>query len=352
MYFPAFFCPTGSNANQNPFFSFFHYACFTTQDTCTALLLWGGVLVAKLLLAGVDKLLGLGNGSGLLCTGALSRIQHGRVGHCKASLDRRAIPEPQQPGLDVGEHVVGRGGGQFQAVDPAHKGNVGDAVLAAAVAHQVVAVLEAVVEDAVQALRLAHVALHAVGHLFLGKAHKVAGLALHGADAAVLEADPRLGPRVVVRVDGPGEEVLGVVATRQVSQDGVALKDGQALVVVVDNGGDAAVGVDGREPGLLLHVCANVAALPCILEAVCLFELLQQDAGLDAVGGACPGQRQVMLGELFAVFSCMLCERGAPGGFPETIEFCPADRHLHCRQIDEALIKEKNVIRGQIRLVS
>lgn len=182
------------------------------------------------------------------------------------------------------------GGGELQAVGPAHKGNVDDAVLASTLAHEIIPIFQAVVEDAVQALRLTHVALHAVRHLFLGEAHKVAGLALHGADAAVLEADPRFRTRVVVGVDGEREEVLGVIAARQVPEDGVALEDGEVVVVMVHKGGDAAVGVDGREPRLLLHVGADVAALPCVLETVCLFELLQQDASLDAVGGACPGQ--------------------------------------------------------------
>jgi ketosteroid isomerase-like protein len=70
----------------------------------------------------------------------------------------------------------------------------------------------------------------------------------------VLPADPRLGAGVVVAVDGEREEVLGVVAPGEVAQDGVALEDGEVAVVVVEEGRDAAVGVDGGEPGLLLDV--------------------------------------------------------------------------------------------------
>jgi hypothetical protein len=84
---------------------------------------------------------------------------------------------------------------------------------------------------------------------------------LHGADAAVLPADPGLGAGVVVRVYGEGELVFRVVLAGEVAEDGVALKDVEVVVVVVDNGGDAAVGVDGDEPRLLLDVGANVDGL-------------------------------------------------------------------------------------------
>lgn len=64
---------------------------------------------------------------------------------------------------------------------------------------------------------------------------------------------------------------------------------------MVHNGGDAAVGVDGREPWFLLDVLRDVDALEGVFEPVCLLELLQQDVSLVAVGGACvfwsvPGQ--------------------------------------------------------------
>lgn len=105
----------------------------------------------------------------------------------------------------------------------------------------------------------------------------------------MLPANPRLGARVVVLVDGKRELVLGVILARQVSEDGVSLKHGEVVVVVVHNGRDAAVGVDGGKPGLLLDVLPDVDALPCVLEAVRLLELLEEDAGLEAVGRA-PGE--------------------------------------------------------------
>lgn len=81
--------------------------------------------------------------------------------------------------------------------------------------------------------------------------------------------------------------MLGIITTRQVSENGVALEHGQVVVVMVHNGGDTAVGVDGREPWFLLDVLRDVDALEGVLEPVCLLELLQQDVSLVAVGGAC-----------------------------------------------------------------
>ena len=56
---------------------------------------------------------------------------------------------------------------------------------------------------------------------------------------------------------------------------------------MVDDGGDAAVGVDGDEPGLLLDVLADVDGLPGVLQTVGLLELLEDDGRLVAVGCAC-----------------------------------------------------------------
>lgn len=248
-----------------------------------------------MLLRGIDKLLILGHPGGLLLVQALSRVIKRSRSEREAPLHRRALPEPKQPRLDVGELVVRRAG-KRQAVDPAYQGNVGDAVLASTGANDVIAISQARVEYTVETLRLSHVALHGIRNLFLGEAHKVVGLALHGTNAAVLPANPRFGTCVVVRIDWEREEVLGIIATRQVSEDGVALEHGQVVVVMVHNGGDAAVGVDGREPWFLLDVLRDVDALERVLEPVCLLELLQQDVSLVAVGGACcfsdrvPGQ--------------------------------------------------------------
>lgn len=85
---------------------------------------------------------------------------------------------------------------------------------------------------------------------------------------------------------GEAEAAVRVVAAREVGQDGAALEDGEVGVVVVDNGGDAAVGVDVGELGLLLDVLAYIDGLGRILQPVSLLELLEQDADLEAFGGA------------------------------------------------------------------
>lgn len=106
----------------------------------------------------------------------------------------------------------------------------------------------------------------------------------------MLPANPRLGSGVVVVVQGKGELVLSVIATSEVAQNGIALKDAQAVIVVVNQGGDAAIGVHGDEPRLLLDVLADVNGLPSVLQAVRVLELLEQDRGLVAVGRACAAQ--------------------------------------------------------------
>lgn len=248
--------------------------------------LWRLVLVPILFLGGIDNLLVLGDPSSLFGIQALSRVKEGGRRDMEASLHGRTGPKPEQPGLYVGKLVV-RDTDKREAVDPANQGNVCDAVLAAPRPNDVVTVGQPGVEDAVEAFGLANVALDGVGDLLLGKANKVVRLALHGANASVLPADPRVGACVVVRVNGEGKEVLGVIAPCQVPEDGVALEDGQVVVVVVHNGRDAAIGVDGSEPRLLLDVLRDVDALVRVLKPIRLLELLEQDAGLDAIGCAC-----------------------------------------------------------------
>lgn len=136
----------------------------------------------------------------MLLAQALSRVIKRSRSEREAPLHRRPVPEPEQPRLDVGELVV-RGAGKRQAVDPAYQGNVGDAVLAATRANDVIAIGQAGVEDTIETLRLSHVALHGIWNLLLGEAHKVVGLALHGTNTTVLPANPRFGTCVVVRID-------------------------------------------------------------------------------------------------------------------------------------------------------
>jgi hypothetical protein len=83
--------------------------------------------------------------------------------------------------------------------------------------------------------------------------------------------------------------VVRVVVPRQVAQDGEPLEDGEGAAVVVDDGGDAAVGVEGRVPGLFLGVFADVDALGRVGLVEGILELFEEDGGFDAVGGAWEG---------------------------------------------------------------
>lgn len=68
--------------------------------------------------------------------------------------------------------------GEDGDVGPSQDGDVGDGELAAARADDVVAVLQAGIEYAVETLRLADVPLDAIGDLLLGEAEEVVRLAL------------------------------------------------------------------------------------------------------------------------------------------------------------------------------
>ena len=76
---------------------------------------------------------------------------------------------------------------------------------------------------------------------------------------------------------------------------------------MVDDGGDAAVGVDGRVPGLFLDILGDINALPDVLQPVGFLELLEDDGGFVAVGGA-----YNWLDELGLDTCKMTCER-TPG---------------------------------------
>jgi hypothetical protein len=80
--------------------------------------------------------------------------------------------------------------------------------------------------------------------------------------------------------------VLRVVVADEVGEDGQRLEDGEAVAVVVDDGGDAAIGIERRVPGLLLRVLGDVDGLEGVRFAVGFLELLEQDGGLDAVGSS------------------------------------------------------------------
>lgn len=111
------------------------------------------------------------------------------------------------------------------------------------------------------------------------------GVYIHRSQAAVLPADPGLCAGVVIIVYREGEAVLCVIAAGEIPEDGVALEHCQSAVIVVDDGGDTAIGVHGDEPGLLLDIQADVDVLGSVLQAIGVLELLEQDGRLEAVGG-------------------------------------------------------------------
>ncbi len=80
--------------------------------------------------------------------------------------------------------------------------------------------------------------------------------------------------------------MLRVVVTGEVEQDGHRLEDGEAVAVVVDDGGDAAIGAESRVPGLLLSVLGDVDGLERVGFAVGFLELLEKDGSLDAIWGS------------------------------------------------------------------
>ena len=180
----------------------------------------------------------------------------------EALLDAGALAAAGEPGGDVGElggEVDAEPGG---AVGPAEDGDVGDAeaALGAGAGDVPARAREPRVQDPVQALGLADVALRAVRAALVAREQReVVRLPLHGAQAAVLPADPRLGLGPLVAVDGEAEPVVPIIGPGQVAEDGGALEHVQALTIapgtrVVHDGGDAPVRVDCREPWLLLRV--------------------------------------------------------------------------------------------------
>lgn len=122
---------------------------------------------------------------GLLGLGILlNLLQEGRVGEgtllgdSETTLCAGAGQAPVQPSHDVGEQLVEVDARQNGSVGPSNQRDVGDGVLSTAWTSDVVAVGEARVEDAVEALRLAYITLNTIGNLFLGETEEVIGLTL------------------------------------------------------------------------------------------------------------------------------------------------------------------------------
>lgn len=65
--------------------------------------------------------------------------------------------------------------------------------------------------------------------------------------------------------------MLWVVEACEVSENGCAFHDGIAVFVVVYNYGDASIGVDLCEPGLLVFILEDVDALVRVIFSVGFF---------------------------------------------------------------------------------
>lgn len=105
---------------------------------------------------------------------------------------------------------------------------------------------EVLVQDTVQATALIDVSVHAILNALGSVPREVVSLALHGADAGVLEEEPVV--HLVVFAGTPGERdlVLGIILFDQILQDATRLEKADLLAVAesVGQGGNAAVGVD------------------------------------------------------------------------------------------------------------
>lgn len=78
------------------------------------------------------------------------------------------------------------------------------------------------------------------------------------------------------------EFVVFVIAINEVLQHGAALKDTDLLALeCVGKSRDATVGVDLEEPLFLLLILGHLDGVDLVLEV----ELLEQNGGLDAIGG-------------------------------------------------------------------
>lgn len=103
----------------------------------------------------------------------------------------------------------------------------------------------------------------------------------------MLETNPALGNGIIVIRRIKRKHMLRIIFTCQIGENCGTLKDGKILVIVVDNGGNATVGVDGGKPWLFLCIQANVDALECVLQSIFSLELLQNDGSFMTIGGSC-----------------------------------------------------------------
>lgn len=145
---------------------------------------WRGILISILCLGVLEELLGLLSlflRLGVLCQLLLDGVvaEVALLRDSEPIFGAFASQAPLEPSSNVGKQAINIDTAQHGDIGPAEDGDVGDRVAPLALAGQVLAaVAEARVEDAVEALGFAYVALDAVGDFLFGEAEEVVCLAL------------------------------------------------------------------------------------------------------------------------------------------------------------------------------
>lgn len=101
--------------------------------------------------------------------------------------------------------------------------------------------------------------------------------------------------------------MVRVIVTSEIGQDGESFKDGESAAVMVDEDGDAAIWVEGCEPGFLLGVFHDVYGLVGDFgeflsarggaRAIVGFEFFEQGGDFVAVGCAEGEEFETFIGD-------------------------------------------------------
>lgn len=85
-------------------------------------------------------------------------------------------------------------------------------------------------------------------------------LALHGTHASILEEQPVVRFVVLAGSMRIRDLVFSIVAFDKVLHDGTGFEEADTIAIAegIGQGGNAAIGVDGKEPGFFLRVLADV----------------------------------------------------------------------------------------------
>ena len=163
------------------------------------------------------------------------------------------------------------------------------------VADQPLTLREYTVEDAYNADDLLPVAFDRAGQLFAMEVVEVERLAVERSLIGYLEGHP-LELQELVLFTGCGDPVFRVVLGDEVRQDGtrvpaqkyedcsstrascMSVPEGEVIVVVVNDGGDTAVGIDRRVAGALVLTRPEIE----VLRLVCETELLEDYGDLPS----------------------------------------------------------------------